>query len=817
MNRRAPQPAPGQTAKTMPPRHPLAVRFLVGTLCGLTILVGLGALLGGGGYVWLRGSLPDINGEVRAAGLHAPAEILRDPDGIVTIRAESEGDAAFALGFAHAQDRLWQMDFMRRVGAGRLAEVLGARALPHDRFMRTLGLYRVAEANLDHLPPETRALLEAYTAGVNAFLAQRTGPLPLEFQVLRYAPERWRPADSLVWGRIMALQLSGNWRDEILRARLAKRLTPEQIAFLWPSYPEDAPTTLNELAAATGMLPLRRLAGILPWDVAPKDASNAWVLSGARTETGAPILANDPHLSLSAPGFWYLARIETPELTRAGATAPGLPVIILGQSGHVAWGFTTTHSDTQDFFIERLVENDPDHYETPEGPRAFKVRQETINVRGQAPVVWEVRETRHGPVISDAVTDRLKGVAESGTVLALAWPALRPDDRSAVALHAMNRARNVEEFRAALKDFHSPQQNIVFADRDGRIGFAAPGRVPIRKAGNGRHPVPGWSGDYDWIGEVPYDDLPFASDPADGSFINGNNKIVPEGYRYLLTADWPAPYRAQRIEDLLRGNAAADATVEGAAAMQLDVTSLAARELLPRLLAVEPATPRGKEAIGILRDWDGRMTREGAAPLIFTAWAARLTRAMLADELGPAFDEFRTPEPAILSRILSEAPAWCDDVTSDEAETCAQQLSGSLDAALGDLERRFGGPVQDLRWGAAHVARFAHPILRYVPLFESLFGYALETPGGNDTVNRGGFALRAGPDDGFAHIHGPGYRAVYDLADPDNSRFMIATGQSGNPLSPWYGDLAARWRDGHYVKLVGDATVAHKRLRLTPQ
>ncbi len=786
------------------------------TLWGLAILAGLGGLALGGGYLWLRGSLPETQGSVRAAGLNAPAEILRDADGIVTIRAESEHDAALALGFAHAQDRLWQMDFTRRSAAGRIAEVVGARALSFDRFMRTLGLYRVAEANLAGLPDETRAVLDAYTAGVNAFLDSRDGPLPLEFQILRYEPEAWRPADSLVWGRLMALQLSGNWRDEILRTRLAKRLTAEQISFLWPAYPKDAPTTLKDLAKAARGIPLERFADILPWDLAPKDASNAWVLDGTRTRSGAPILANDPHLALSAPGFWYLARIETPERTLSGATAPGLPFMIMGQNGHVAWGFTSTHSDTQDLFIERAVGGDPARYQTPDGPRAFTTRRETINVRDQAPDIWTVRETRHGPVISDAIAKDLDDGKKSGTVLALAWPALRADDRTGVAFHGMNRARHAGEFVTALQNFHSPQQNIVYADTRGRIGFAAPGRVPVREGGDGRQPVPGWSGEYDWSGVIPFQDLPLAKDPANGSFISANNKIAPDGYRYLLTADWPAPYRAQRIESLLNGDARTGWTIERTMKAQLDVASPAARALLPLLLSTPTASERGAEALAILRAWDGRMTRDAAAPLILYAWAGTLTRRLMADELGPAFDKFSNPKFAILTSILRHAPVWCDDVASEPVEDCPGQAAAALETALTELDRRFNRPLKQLRWGEAHVARFAHPILDQVPLAGAFFGYGLETPGGTSTVNRGSTAYGAGPDRRFENIHGAGYRAIYDLGDPANSRFMIATGQSGNPLSPWYGNLARRWRDGQYLKLVGPKTGTERRLRLTP-
>ncbi|MFQ5773877.1 MAG: penicillin acylase family protein [Kiloniellaceae bacterium] len=792
-------------------------RILVWSLSALAGVTLLLALAAGAGYVWLRGSLPRLEGTLQIAGLQAPVEVLRDPDGIVTIRARSERDAVMALGFVHAQDRLWQMDFMRRGGAGRLAEVLGARALRLDRFMRTLGLYRVAEANVAHLSHPVRDVFEAYAAGINAFIADPGGPLPLEFQLLGYRPAPWRPADSLVWGRVMALQLSGNWADEILRARIARRLTPEQAGFLWPDYPKDGPVALKDLARWLRGLPLERFAGLLPWELAPKDASNSWVVAGARTASGAPILANDPHLALTAPGAWYLARIETPALTLSGATAPGLPLMVVGHNGQIAWGFTTTHSDTQDLFVERLAEDDPTQYLTPDGPRPFETREEVIAVRGEAPQRWSVRATRHGPVISDAVAEDADELSEAGTVLALAWPALRPDDRSGEALYGINHARTWDEFRAALRDFHSPHQNIVYADRAGTIGFAAPARVPIRKRGDGRTPVPGWSGEYDWTGEIPFADLPMAVNPPDGRIVAANNKIVPDGYRYLLTANWRDPYRARRIQELLDSDRDPGRTPEGSLAIQQDIASLAARDLLPLLLRAEPTTERGREATAILAEWDGRMDRDSPAPLLFHAWIRAFNRMVLADELGPDFAQFQRPKAELLTRILSDGQIWCDDVGTEAREGCAERLVDALEVALSDLAIRYPRPVGRLRWGEAHVARFAHPLLARMPVLGPIFGTAVETDGGSYTVNRGAVSFSDRSAYPFENVHGPGYRAVYDLADLDDSRFMIAFGQSGNPLSPFYGSLIGRWRDGDYVKLVGDATVPVKRLLLTPE
>ncbi len=784
-------------------------------LGGLLLLLALGL---GGAVFWLRGSLPETEGTVAIAGLAATVEVLRDGDGIVTIRASNEADAARALGYVHAQDRLWQMDFMRRAGAGRLAELVGPAALPHDRLMRTLGLYRVARTNLEILSPETRALLYAYAAGVNAYLEHPPRAWPLEFYLLAppfgYRPEPWRPADSLVWGRLMALRLAGNWSDEILRARLSKRLSPEQIDFLWPDYPAGVPSTVPDLAALIEGLPLDRLARDTGWIRAASQASNSWVVAGGRTRSGAPILANDPHLSLNAPGQWYLARIETPELTLTGATAPGLPFVVFGHNGRIAWGFTNTHGDDQDFFIEKLAPGDPGRYQTPNGPRAFATREETIRIAGAAPERLVVRSTRHGPVISD-VAPRAADAAAPETALALAWTALRGDDRTAAAFHTMSRARDWAGFREALRDFHSPQQNIVYADATGAIGFIAPARVPIRKSGDGRAPVPGWSGAFDWTGFVPFEALPMTVNPPSGRIVAANNKIVPDDYPYLIAADWPDHYRAERIHERLDG--AGPLTPESAAAMQQDIVSLGARELLPLLLETAPASPRGREALALLRAWDRRMDRAQAAPLIFYAWIRELNRRLFADELGEVFDDFQRPKMDLLARTLTEGQAWCDDIGTPAREDCAGRAAQALEDGLDLLERRFGQPLERLRWGAAHRARFPHPILSRVPYLDSLFGYGIETDGGDDTLNRAGARAAGPPEALFADIHGPGYRAVYDLADLDRSRFMIATGQSGNPFSPHYGNLATRWRDGIYVLLDGSGTAEQDRLRLIPE
>lgn len=780
---------------------------------GLLVLLVLLVVAAIGGWIWQRGSLPQTDGEIALDGLMAPVTVTRDADGVPTIRAENEADAIFALGFVHAQDRLFQMDFMRRLGAGRLSEVAGESTLRLDIVMRTLGLYRVAEQNLSQLSPEARGALDGYAAGVNAFLASHEGPWPLEFYLLGYDPEPWQAADSLVWGRLMALQLSGNYRQELERAQLAAILTPEEIRQLYPDYPANAPVATEDLAALEGRGVLRGLADALPWSIGPKSASNAWAVAPQHSATGGALLANDPHLSLQEPGQWYLARLETPGLILAGATAPGVPYMVIGHNGSLAWSFTTTHSDTQDLFIETIDPDDESRYLTREGSRPFRTRQETIRVDGAESVTITVRETYHGPVMSDAVEDA-DGLLAEDQVLALAWPALLADDRSGEALYRLNRADGVPQAIASLRDLHAPQQSMILADDKGRIALLAPGRVPIRNQGDGTLPAPGAAGTHDWVGFIPYEELPRLVQPQSGKLVTANNKLAPDDYRYLISKEWYWPWRAERIAEVLK--AGDDWTVEGFTALQNDSLSTAARRLLPDLLARLGDKPEAEAALAILRDWDFRMTRDQAAPLIYNAWIRAIEIALLEDELGVQLGEVMSGNEGRLTVILGPDSLFCDDRRTDAVESCDEIVAAAFDQALGELVRLYGEEPGEWRWGKAHVARFDHPLLRFLPIGAGLAAYEVEADGAQDTVNRGGMPFSPPLPEAFHDRHGPGLRAVFDMADPDRSRFVIATGQSTNLLSPHYGNFVERWRDGDTVELVGSEPEAGDTLVLKP-
>ncbi len=783
-------------------------------LLRLVLVLAALAVVPAGALWWLAEEVrPKTEGTIALAGLAAPVSVVRDRYGIPRIVAGNERDAYFALGFVHAQDRFFQMEFMRRVGAGRLSEIVGAPTLKLDRWMRVLGLYRRAEASLKHLSPPVVDSLEAYAAGVNAYLESHSGPVSLELALLFADREKWRPADSLVWARLMGMQLSGNSRTEALRARLLRRLPRERVDQLWPDIARGAPPTIAALGGAA------LFAGLFadwPAVIAPVTASNVWAVAGSQTETGSPILANDPHLGFRAPGLWYLARIETPTLTLVGATVPGVPLTILGHNGSVAWGMTTTDSDTQDLFVERIDPVDPTRYLTPDGPRPFDVRTERIRVRGGEDVTLTVRATRHGPVISD-VDARMAGITDAGHAVALAATALHEDDTTAEAIWRVNRARTWAQFDAALAFFDAPQQNLAYADTRGNIGIVVPGRVPVRRAGDGLYPVPGWTGEHDWTGFIPHGALPRLFNPADGRIVNANHPVVGPGYPHRLGHGSTPPYRAQRIHALL--DSGGSRTPAGAGEMQNDAVSLAARDLLPPMLATVEETGSRARALARLRRWDGTMDRRRAEPLIFVAWLRSLTRRLYSDEAGAAFSDLWRLHPVFVRETLKRGDAWCDDIATPAEETCRETVGRALDDALAELEEAFGSDPDSWRWGDAHYAHFPHLLFGQLPAVNRLTDIRIASDGGAFTVNRGQHRISRGAAP-YANVHGAGYRAVYDLSDLDRSLFIQATGQSGHLASPHYSDLTPLWRDGVFLTLgpvAADRAGDTRHLTLTPR
>jgi penicillin amidase len=799
-------------------------------------LAGLAVLAVAAAYFYLLRSLPQEEGEIRLGGLEKRVEVVRDNYGIPHISAATLDDAIYALGFVHAQDRLWQMEVSRRTAAGRLAEVFGENALETDRFLRTLGVRRAAQAGFQRLDKDTRALLETYAAGVNAFMNSRP-VLPIEFWLTGAKLEPWTPADSLGWIKMMAWDLGGNWRNELLRMRLSKTLPLARIHELLPPYPGEAPPEITDLrrlyngiekegiklAEKSGSepdFPHIRISGSDPDFQTEGLGSNNWVVSGARSATGKPLLANDPHLGLTAPAVWYFAHISAPGLEAIGATLPGVPAIVLGRNAHFAWGFTNTGPDVQDLYIERL--DGAGNYLTPDGPKPFTVHNEVIKVKGGEDVRLQVRVSRHGPVISD-VSRTAQEAAPRGHVIAMQWTALREDDLTMQSAVKIARAKDWPGFLAALRDFHTPQQNVIYADAQGNIGFVAAGRVPVRKPENdlkGLAPAPGWMAKYDWAGFIPYAELPQAYNPANGTLVTANQRITPPGYPHYITSEWQPPYRANRINELL--GAVRNHSIGSFARIQGDVVSLPVKELLPRLARVKPRSEEARRALALLAEWDAAMAAERAEPLILSAWWREFSRAIYADELGEAFRGNWLLRARFMLNVLNDKDRqgrWCDNARTKTAESCDDLLATTLDTALADLRKRYGEDMGAWRWGAAHYARHEHRPFGRVSWLAPWFDITVPTPGDAYTVNVGRNRLEdaARP---FANTHAASLRAIYDLSDLDNSLYIHSGGQSGNVLSPHYKAFTQAWAKGDYIPMVTDRKKIEaggvKRLRLVP-
>lgn len=766
------------------------------------------------GWLWIAAyrALPAHDGFVVATGVEAPVTIVRDANGIPMITAASESDAYFALGYVHAQDRLFQMELMRRQGQGRLAELIGAVGVSPDRTMRTLGVYRRVQEDLKSLDPATLAAFERYAAGVNAWIGEGH-PLPLEYKLLWFEPEPWTPADSLVWQKLMGLSLSGNWDEELVNAALVAKLGPDKAAALSPAARPEDPVTMAGLAPLLRGLPVNALHAAMTAVIQPTLASNVWAVSGKRTQSGSPIVANDPHLGFQAPSIWYFAGVKAPGLEVFGATVPGVPLHMLGHNADIAWGITTTHSDTSDLFIEKTGAGGRT-YETPEGPQEFVERAETIKVRFGDPVPLTVRETRHGPVVTDILRrpPAMNDLIPEPYVLALSAALLAPEDKTAEAVYRINHARDAVGFIDAARLFYAPHQNMMFADKTGVIGYYAPGRVPMRKAGNGLVPIPGWDGSYDWTGWIPFEELPHVTGTEAEVLINANNKMVGDSYTHLIAAQWPDSYRAMRIADVLATQKVV--TVDSTEALQLDILSVMAREMLPLMAARATAkSSQEHDLLEQMKTWDGMTSAGRLEPLMFAVWVERLKTQVLADDLGDMMRFFGGVRPELLRTILTTDQAWCDDITTTQAETCEMQVSSAW-AQTVDWLRSQDKPTETLRWGDYHVATFGHLLFGNFPVIGDLGLLRVSTGGDGFTVNRGSFSPAASSRP-FRHFHGASLRAVYDLNDLSHSRFALAGGQSGHLLSQDYGSLLTPWQEGRYFTAPAETTGA-RHLTLQP-
>lgn len=795
----------------------------IGRAIGLTI--GAAAALAGVGTVAaLRRPLPRTSGRVTLRGLGAKAEVRRDRWGVPHISAATTSDLFTALGYVHAQDRLWQMELNRRTGHGRLAEIFGPIALSSDQFIRTLGFSRIAREEAELLDEPTRAVIDAYLRGINSFVEEQRGRLPLEFTILGFQPRPWEPADIMVWAKMMALNLSANWTNELFNARIVAALGAERAAELTPHYPEDGLITVPSgvrYDPQIGEAALRLAADAAPFtgDSDAPQGSNAWAVSGARTASGKPLLSGDPHLGLALPGIWYTAHLHSPDYHAIGATMPGTCGVVIGHNDRIAWSVTNAMTDNQDLFIERFHPEDRLRYAYQNEWRQAKLVREEISVKGQsAPTVVEVRVTHHGPIIDDIAgpigADGKQPAARSAPheALSLRWTALDSHPSLHRSVLALARAQTWDEFRAALADWDVPPQNFVYADTAGTIGYQLAGRLPIRPGGDGQLPVPGWTGEHEWQGCIPFDELPSHHNPPDGAVVTANNRIADEGHitHGRIQGEWWPPYRADRIRQLIEATPQHD--VRSFAQIQNDLHALPGARLAQIIADLPLEDGLERRARDLLATWDGKLSADSVGGAIYDTLRYHLVRGVYAEldalpgtaaGMGafgsiPANSYLERAFPNVLSRLAAaQAPDRADPWLGGE-RTWNEVLREALARAVADL-RKLGSDPARWSYGRYHTLTLRHP-LGGVPALAPIFNRGPWPTGGDgDTVNMGYLPrdTAAGPS-----YTGPSYRQILDLSDWDAARSILPAGQSGHPASPHYSSMADAWRAGGYHPLL---------------
>lgn len=799
------------------------VRLIMAAIVGIV-------LLGGLIYYFASRSLPDYNATYKVTGLTAPVEIVRSTEDVPHIFGKDDPDVFFALGLVHAQDRLWQMTLLRRTVQGRLSEVFGAKTLKTDELMRRLGLYDAALASVSAQDDYTKKALEAYARGVNQWIelvnAGAMGRGAPEFFLFDNKISYWTPADSIAIMKLMAVQLSSQLQNEVLRARvslagpgLLKDIMPDDpqqavaalpaYASLFPKMPRGIQTASNEGEGMLSPFPERGMAG----------ASNAWAAAPDRSAAGGSLLANDPHLGLTAPSIWYLARLQLQSGGVIGGTIPGMPLVLSGRNKDLGWGLTTAYVDDQDLHIEELDPDDPTKYRTPDGWKPFRTKRVIVNVKDAKPVTLTLRWTDNGPVIPGSHFD-LATITPPNSVVSLSWTAFDPRDTTLTGAMELMRARSIPQALRAAEQVVAPAQNITLADQTG-VALVTAGKIPLRDRANdtqGRMPNAGWKSENRWKGYLPFKDNPQFIDPKGGIVVNTNNKTVDRPFPYNVSFNWGDTQRIQRLTKLMgeRQVHSRDSFISA----QLDTVSPAARGLLPLVGANlwytgDPA-PEGtpermrQRALEMLASWDGEMSEHLPEPLIYAAWMRELQNRLIRDELGPLAKKFDHIEPVFIERVFRNtdgAAHWCDVIQSAPKETCTDIARQSLDAALLDLSQEYGPNIESWRWGDAHMAEQDNPVLGKMAGLKWFVNIRQSTSGGDFTLMRGKTRGGDGPD-AFANVHAAGYREVLDFADPDSSVFIISTGQSGHPLSRHYDDLSELWRSGEYIPMSLDPALA---------
>ncbi|WP_083633582.1 penicillin acylase family protein [Alkalihalophilus pseudofirmus] len=780
-------------------------------IVGITAAVLFIVLIGAGSWLYMQvvKPLPTIEGEVTLEALDMPVSVWRDEMGVPHIEAENEKDLYIAQGYVTAQDRLFQMDLSRRQASGMLSEVIGEAALDTDKFFRSFGLRRAAEASAELYSYEAKEVLSAYSIGVNAFIreAKEKGTLPIEFRILGYEPEEWSETDSLTIGKYMAFDLGGHWEGQAFRYYLAQNFSEDEALELFPSYPDNGALVIEELKAHKLDLTDRFLAAVIP---DPFNGSNNWVLSGDKTETGMPLLADDPHLGLATPAIWYETHLQSPEQNVTGVIFAGVPGIILGHNENIAWGVTNVGPDVQDLYIERRHAEDAYLFEYMGEWEEATVYDELIKVKDEEDVHYEVVETRHGPIISEFAHDD-----DDEYALALRWTAHLPSPELEAVLK-FNKATDWDSFSEALESFHTPAQNFVFADVNGTIAYRANGLIPIRSKGDSLIPVPGWTGEYEWEGFIPWEELPTVVNPEHGFIATANNKIVNDEYPYHITHTWAQPFRQQRIYDVL--GSGDTFTTEDMKQLQNDIHNLQAEEMLPILLnSVEESAElrdEDQQALKLLREWDFKDHKDLGAPLIFHLWMQQISDELFKDRIDESMMELFDNRAGAVDELIRRADRGEKSEWIEAQGGIDQLLLTSLQATTDRIVELQGRDANDWNWGEFHSVAFAHPLSSVAPLHLLFNSEPTPMSGSRVTVMAASWNAETGNV-----TNGAGWRGVMDLSDLSRSEHVVGPGQSGHVRSPWYHNQIKDWTQAGYHKTLlnpEEYQTESKHLTLTP-
>lgn len=776
-------------------------------------------------------AMPRVRGRVAVRGLSGPVEVLRDRWGVPHLYGRDSLDLFHAQGFVHAQDRMFQMDLARRVAGGRLSEAFGEVALGTDRLARTLGFRRVAEAEWAAYEEGMRATLTAYARGVNAFLEAAQGRLGAEYRVLGLEPEPFTAVDCLTFGKFQAWHLSHSWLAEITRARLVQAVGAEAAAELEPRHPSSQPCILEAgVAAETLSLSPGVRAGLAsPFSLPPHEGgvgSNSWAVAPGRSATGGAILANDMHLELKLPGIWYLCHMVAADgsYNVSGASIPGMPGLLVGHNDRIAWGATLGFCDQQDLYLERLRWDGVPEYQFEGAWRPATVHREEIRIKGRAaPHVENVVETGHGPVVGSCLPGG--AVTGAGEALSLCSVALRPG-RTAAGFLAINRARGWDEFTKGVRSIAAPDINVTYADVDGNVGYHLSGQIPIRERGDGRVPVPGWSGDHEWVGMIPPERMPQVLNPPRGFVVTANNRVADSTYPYHLGSSFMNGYRAARITSRL--HVLERVTLDDCRELQMDLHSLAAGELIARLEGFEPGTQEGRLALGLLRGWDRQMAPESAGAAVFAVLQARLVRNLLAplaetlrlEVLGQGANPVLCPLTEFMGKATETLHALLDHPGSHwirEVGGRAALIERSLGETVAALRARQGTDPARWQWGRMHRVYFQHAFTRN-PVLALFFDRGPHPVGGDtDTVHQTAYL----PDQPYDNLtYSPSYRQIVDLGNLDDSRVIIPAGQSGHLGSPHYDDMIEPWLAGRFIPMLWSRAAVERetveRMSLVP-